>query len=1199
MHLRTYRETCWWLAATLPAVVFFEAATSCSGGGVQGGDGWGEAGAVELTETRQLDQVAEVGGLDRGHDEPADLPAEQAEVGPDVEGPETGDEPPADLLDAAAEAESGGLEAGEAEAVPPCEPVGQACDDGNACTSGDTCTEDGCLGLPKDCADSLECTFDQCQDGQCGNDLKPGWCFIGGLCYQEATPNPNNPCLECITAHKVYSWSADDLNGCDDGNACTDGDQCSDGNCLGAVDLCDDGSVCTQDVCDSGQCQHLPVDGLACDDGNLCTLGDLCADGTCLPGESLRECDDFNPCTQDTCDPLGGCVYTPMDDLPCEDGNLCTAGDLCKSSVCLPGDPVTCADDNFCTTDGCSPLFGCKFVNNSLPCDDQDPCTSGDQCFGGVCKKGPELTDCDDGNTCTSEWCSPGAGCQYEAIWAACSDGNGCTFGDHCEDGECVHEWEMDCLDDNPCTDDLCDPNFGCANVLNSAPCDDGNACTVGDQCVNGACKKGSGKLSCFDENPCVVGSCDPLLGCVVTAKSDFPCDDGNICTVNDYCAGGECHPGADDVIDCEDGNVCTGDWCDPVLECVHENIEAKCDDKNLCTKNDECSEGSCLGLPVNCDDANACTTDSCAPDQGCLHAVIVSAFCQPQIIIDYPPRAAELSGPPYGVAIQGHVVHNAAPVAWVNVNGNQVAVGPDDKFAFQMQPKQGLNIIEAEVFDKFDGHDKVVQTFLMSGAYTPMNAANPEVSMIHDGVMIFLGQNVWDDNNPDPNDFATFFTYFFNSLNIAGMIPNPLYENGSYKVKGEGLSHGPFSLDITCIWGGIHMVATLPNLHLHLDADSKKWYLPGASGNVDASKLVLSMDVMLSVDGAGNVKANLVNVKADVYGLNVSLDGVLGFLLNWLVDFFEGTFASMLEDQVEAAIKDALPAALEGALEDLAFDSEFEIPPMLGGGQPAKLSLKSKVSTIAFSPTGGVVGLKAAVVTPKGVNLDSKGTIHRSGCLGQEAAFKFWMLDEIEMSLFDDFMNQIPYAMWWAGLLTIPLKPENMGGGNFEEYGIENLSIKATALLPPVITECGYNQLHIEMGDMRLEAEFVMFGTPAKVTMFTTFTAAISIEVKQVNGKNELAMGVTKIDQVALEIATVSENLVGAEDSLKLLIKQNVLPVFLNQITGSALASFPLPEMDMSGMIPGAPPEAKLKMTPKSQYREKGYTVITGSVHE
>jgi hypothetical protein len=42
--------------------------------------------------------------------------------------------------------------------------------------------------------------------------------------------------------------------------------------------------------------------------------------------------------------------------------------------------------------------------------------------------------------------------------------------------------------DNNPCTDDSCDPETGAVYTFNTAPCDDGNPCTEADLCGGGSC---------------------------------------------------------------------------------------------------------------------------------------------------------------------------------------------------------------------------------------------------------------------------------------------------------------------------------------------------------------------------------------------------------------------------------------------------------------------------------------------------------------------------------------------------------------------------------------------------------------------------------------------------------------------------------------------------------------------------------------
>lgn len=50
-------------------------------------------------------------------------------------------------------------------------------------------------------------------------------------------------------------------------------------------------------------------------------------------------CDDGNPCTVDSCDASGACVYTTegADGLACDDTNACTSGDRCRAGACEGG----------------------------------------------------------------------------------------------------------------------------------------------------------------------------------------------------------------------------------------------------------------------------------------------------------------------------------------------------------------------------------------------------------------------------------------------------------------------------------------------------------------------------------------------------------------------------------------------------------------------------------------------------------------------------------------------------------------------------------------------------------------------------------------------------------------------------------------------------------------------------------------------
>ncbi|MCC6624989.1 MAG: hypothetical protein IT385_27325 [Deltaproteobacteria bacterium] len=206
-----------------------------------------------------------------------------------------------------------------------------------------------------------------------------------------------------------------------------------------------------------------------CDDGDPCTVGDMCRDGVCVPG-TAPPCDDDEPCTDDRCDRASGtCVFTARDGA-CEDGDACTTGDRCVAGRCAPTGRLACDDDDPCDgLETCDSASGC--VDGApLVCDDGDACDGVETCEAGVgCKPGPRPV-CTDDDVCTTDACDPATGCTYTPNTARCDDGDRCTRDDRCAAGRCVGAAST-CDDSDPCTVDACDPATGaCSYMIDEAP---------------------------------------------------------------------------------------------------------------------------------------------------------------------------------------------------------------------------------------------------------------------------------------------------------------------------------------------------------------------------------------------------------------------------------------------------------------------------------------------------------------------------------------------------------------------------------------------------------------------------------------------------------------------------------------------------------------------------------------------------------
>ncbi len=194
--------------------------------------------------------------------------------------------------------------------------------------------------------------------------------------------------------------------------------------------------------------------------------------------------------------------------------------------------------------------------------------------------------------------------CFGAANGTPCSDGNGCTLTDTCQSGTCQGATPVTCNALDTChTAGTCNPDTGfCSNPTapNGTACNDGNACTQTDTCQTGACTGGNPKVCAALDSCHTAGTCNPPTGlCSNPAAPDgTACSDGDGCTQADACVSGACASGSPVVCapsdGCHEAGTCapgTGVCSNPVAT---DGIA--CSDANVCTLNDSCQSGICVG---------------------------------------------------------------------------------------------------------------------------------------------------------------------------------------------------------------------------------------------------------------------------------------------------------------------------------------------------------------------------------------------------------------------------------------------------------------------------------------------------------------------------------------------------------------------------------------------------------------------------
>ncbi|MDX1775686.1 MAG: hypothetical protein R3297_03835 [Desulfobulbales bacterium] len=205
---------------------------------------------------------------------------------------------------------------------------GVPCDDGDPCTYSDVYTGGVCGGTTINCNDNLPCTTDTCNgDGTCTNQVQPGFCAVGGVCFANGTVHPDDECKQCVSGQSQTAWSS-----------VADGTPCEDDGLSCTIDLCSAGSCSHVASPETGQCfiegecyEHLSTNPVRecqyCNASNNTTWSNKPLDEACF--------DDGNPCTSHLCDGGGNCVITAISDwTACDDGNSATHGDWCYNQVC-------------------------------------------------------------------------------------------------------------------------------------------------------------------------------------------------------------------------------------------------------------------------------------------------------------------------------------------------------------------------------------------------------------------------------------------------------------------------------------------------------------------------------------------------------------------------------------------------------------------------------------------------------------------------------------------------------------------------------------------------------------------------------------------------------------------------------------------------------------------------------------------------
>jgi hypothetical protein len=578
------------------------------------------------------------------------------------------------------------------------------------------------------------------------------------------------------------------------------------------------------------------------------------------------------------------------------------------------------------------------------------------------------------------------------------------------------------------------------------------------------------------------------------------------------------------------------------------------------------------------------------------VHETLSTDECLVAITITTPSRGAELTGSGL-IKVKGSVQSPAGDISSLEINGNPVTVETDGSFSTVVFATHGMNIVEAIATDVLENTDKAVRSFYFGKSFRPMSSSNPAASKMSKGVYFTLGPQAIDDGVHDPNDvndLATLFEVLIDNFDVAALLPNPLVNTDDYKVTVGNIAYSAPTVQLTPIAQGISLWARIKNFNAPISADGKCFFCPSANGSIKINEIRITTTVVLSIQN-GQVNANLLNTQVLLLGLDVDINGILGSIFDFLVDFIVGEFTSIIESAFEIQIGTAIPPIIEDALGSLALNTSFQIPAIVPGASAVNVQINSGMESITFNEDGGRLRLWGAATTPKNINITSKGTLLRSACLsGGGESLNLEGEQPLQAGLLDDLLNQVLYALWRGGGLEFPVPSSLLGDTDLSSFGIQDVALDLKLLLPPIVTACNAAEEPVlQVGDIEVLASLDLFGNPVELAIYASAQAPVTITADD----GVLGLVVSDIDTVKTEVVVLTPGFASAEQAIETLVAEELVPTLLGLIGDDALAGFPLPEIDLSGLVDGVPDGTTLSINPNTVDRTLGWTIVRGDI--
>ncbi len=442
-------------------------------------------------------------------------------------------------------------------------------------------------------------------------------------------------------------------------------------------------------------------------------------------------------------------------------------------------------------------------------------------------------------------------------------------------------------------------------------------------------------------------------------------------------------------------------------------------------------------------------------------------------VVVDGSGPVIDLKAPDRGsfqtvrnVWLNGTISDQVSGFDRAELNGEALSVDAAGNFDLTVAAEPGVNLIIIDAWDTEGHQSQLVQSFLYGSSFVEPGdtITNSLVARLNQ-----QGINKIEEAAEDAvsvNDIRNAVVGRRLVSECMTIIPGTFLNDpvtACIYVDIHSMSTDGLDIQLTPRSGYAEFRGTLDDVRVNIKVHGTP---PTAYPFIEANSVNLTGNITVSVSG-GNLNVNLTSVNVGMSGFDMGLGG----WPSWANEII--TLGGLLEDVVrpivEQELEDEILAQAPDAINDMLAELEIAIPLNVMG---TTIHVDAIPQAVPIDSNGLSLVLKTAVEAASVLpDFEGPGSLRTSTSRPSYSTSPGFYL-----SVSDDFVNQILYSVWEAGLVNTVVDRE---AGNADMSGLVLLAPGATSfdiefdpLLPPVFrpSDAADSEGELQLGDMLVD---------------------------------------------------------------------------------------------------------------------------------